>query len=118
MNQITSPTSVRAPRFGKACLMTSATTTDAAATAALGTPVLETPVLETPVLDGSAAASAAHDQSDAADADRAARKAKRAMAWAWGALVFGLVISLGTFGLIATHDYHADHAATASSTAP
>ena len=42
------------------------------------------------------------------------------MTAAWVSLILGITISIGTFGLIATHDYNADRAlAPASSvTAP
>ena len=62
-----------------------------------------------PTLDDALAAArtAAHDQSDAAAADRVAaaavqaRRESRQMAVAWVSLVAGLVVSLGVFASIA-----------------
>lgn len=93
MNQITPGAAIGTRTFGKACLMTIATTR---------------PTTE-PTLDDALAAArtAAHDQSDAAAADRAAsaaaqaRRESRQMAVAWVSLVAGLVVSLGVFSSIA-----------------
>lgn len=114
MKQITSRLAGSTSSFGKAFLMTTA-------------PHATTPLTLDDALVATAAETAAHDQADAAAADRAAtavaraRRESRQMAVAWVSLFAGLVVSLGVFGAIAwQHSEAADGPGThvAVSTAP
>jgi hypothetical protein len=95
VNEITSRAGFRPSGFGKAFLMTTT------ATSVTPEPTLDDALVAT------AAETAAHDQADAAAADRAhaaavrARRESRQMAVAWVSLVAGLVVSLGVFSSIA-----------------
>ena len=87
-----------------------------------------TPATAAPTLDDSLVAvateTAAHDQADAAAADRAvaaqrqARRESRQMAAAWASLVAGLVVSLSVFGAVAwQHSEAANGPATGTTAA-
>lgn len=97
MNRITSRAAVGTQEFGKACLMTSATSASPELTL-------------DDALVASATRTAADDQAGAAAHDRAAtaalraRRERRQMAVAWTSLVLGLAVSLGVFSSIAWHD--------------